>query len=130
VSGNDEGASDTQASRGVAERGLDRRLVAARDCGSEAEVAGQQLRRILELVRPLLPQAVINGAARLKLALDLARRSAGNEARQRRGNSQHRRREQQRELDREASTEGAERAHAANSPSWPSPAATAGGPES
>ena len=73
VGGDDEGAPDPQARRGIAERRLHRRLVAARDRRAEAEVAREQLRGILQLVRALLPQAVVDRAARLQLAFDLAR---------------------------------------------------------
>ena len=55
VGRDDEGAADAQAAGRIAERRLDRRLVAARDRGAEAEIARQQLRRILKLVRALLP---------------------------------------------------------------------------
>ncbi len=67
--------------RGIAERRLHRRLVARCDGGAKAEVAREQLRGILKLVRTLLPQAVINRAARLQLAFHLARCGAGNEGR-------------------------------------------------
>ena len=63
--------ADLQPSRGIAERRLHRRLVAARDGRAEAEVARKQLRRVLQLVRALLPQPVVDRAARLQLAFDL-----------------------------------------------------------
>ena len=73
VGGDDEGGADLEPRRGIAERRLHRRLVAGGDRGAEAEVARQQLRRVLQLVRALLPQPVVDRAARLQLAFDLAR---------------------------------------------------------
>ena len=84
VRGDDERASDPKPRCRIAERRLHRRLVAACDRGAEAEVPRQQLRGVLKLMRPLLPQPVVDRAARLKLSLDLARGGAGDEDRQRR----------------------------------------------
>ena len=53
------------------ERRLDGGGVAGGDRGPEAEVAGQQVRGILQLFRALLPQPVIDRAAGLQLVFDL-----------------------------------------------------------
>jgi hypothetical protein len=76
VRADDEGGANPKTSRSIAKRRLDRRRVAGRDSGAEAKITGKQLRRILQLARTLLPQAVVNRAARLQLAFDLLRRGA------------------------------------------------------
>ena len=82
VGGDDEGAAYFQPGGGIAEGGPHGRLVAGGDRCAKAEVPRQQLRRALQLVRALLPQAVVDRAARLQLARHLARSRAGDEGRQ------------------------------------------------
>ena len=65
VGGDDEGAVHLEPLGGIAERGLHRRLVPGRDRGAKAEIARQQLGCVLQLMSALLPQAVIDRAARL-----------------------------------------------------------------
>ena len=111
VGADDEGGRDAQPGGGVAQCRLHGRFVPGRHRGPETEVAREQLGGILEFVRSLLPQAVVDRAARLELALDLARRRAGDERRKRQRHGQHRAREQQSELDRQAGAKGTERPH-------------------
>jgi len=70
--GHDEGASNAEPRCHVSKGGLHCRLVAAGYSSTKAEVAREQLSRILQLPRPLLPQPVVDRATRLELALDLA----------------------------------------------------------
>jgi len=69
--GHDEGASNAEPRCHVSKGGLHCRLVAAGYSSTKAEVAREQLSRILQLPRPLLPQPVVDRATRLELALDL-----------------------------------------------------------
>ena len=65
--------------RGIVQRRLHRGRIAGRDGRAEPEVPCKQLSCALKLAGTLLPEPVIDGTARLKLALDLPGRGAGNE---------------------------------------------------
>ena len=122
VQRDDERVLDPQPRGDVAQRRLHGGVVVGGDGGAEAEIARQQLGRALELVLALLPKAIVDGAARLQLAFDLARGGAGDEGRQRRRNAEHRHREQQGELDRQPRAQRAEAAGVNSHGSSPSAA--------